>query len=92
MRHLSKPQLPIGDILQDCANSYRSTTQGSIKERLQTVSDYIQTASEAYDNAAQNGNWHYFQSSDTVNGILTKKEMCDYIIGYCDYISLLTIA
>ena len=77
MRHLSKPQLPIGDILQDCANSYRSTTQGSIKERLQTVSDYIQTASEAYDNAAQNGNWHYFQSSDTVNGILTKKEMCD---------------
>lgn len=77
MRHLSKPQLPIGDILQDCANSYRSTTQGSIKERLQTVSDYIQTASEAYDNAAQNGNWHYFQSSDTVNGILTKEEMCD---------------
>ena len=36
MRHLSKPQLPIGDILQDCANSYRSTTQRSIKERLQT--------------------------------------------------------
>lgn len=77
MRHLSKPPLPIGDIVQDCANSYRSTTQGNIKERLQTASDYIQTESEAYNSAAQKGNWDYFQSSDTVNGILTKREMCD---------------
>lgn len=77
MKHLSKPQLSVTHILQDCATSYRPETRGGIKQRLLLSSRHIQEASEIYDTAAQAGNWSTFCPHQTVNSILSKDDMCD---------------
>ena len=77
MKHLSKPQLSIKQILEDCAASYCPDTREGIKQRLRTSSRHIQDASEIYDSEAQAGNWSSFLPHTTVNGILSKDDMCD---------------
>lgn len=77
MKHLSKPQLAVNHILQDCATSYRPETRGGIKKKLLMSSKYIQEASEVYDIEAQAGNWSSFCPHETVNSILSKDDMCD---------------
>lgn len=77
MKHLSKPQLSINRILEDCTASYRPETRGGIKHKLMMSSKHIQEASETYDAEAQAGNWSSFSPHKTVNGILSKDDMCD---------------
>ena len=72
MRHLPKPQFDVEKIVNDCAQSYKEDSKRKLfcKNAL-----YIKEKSDYYDLCAEQGNWVNITKENTVNGIITVKEM-----------------
>lgn len=72
MRHLPKPQFNVEKIIKDCAQSYKEDDK---KKRFYDNALYIKEKSDGYDLCAEQGDWVNIVKENTVNGVITVKEM-----------------